>query len=156
MEGRREKDRFLKAGSSNKIRTHLAEANLQAKLHSNFNVNKPTITVNEYDVLSQMRRDRTAKDPGFDKAHSLKSYMIRNNSESHSHEHLQPTMASWTGKNTSSGYGFPSTWQPRTGTPGDPQIVQFGCSRNAFYSRDEALLRNLSAKAGTKPPIFPD
>ncbi len=62
--GKREKDKFLKAGSSSQVRHHLAEANLQAKLHSAQTTKQAAITVNDYDVISQLRRDRHLTNPG--------------------------------------------------------------------------------------------
>ena len=47
----REKETFLKARSSEHVRRHFAEANLQAKVHNAVTESK-TLGVNNYDVIS--------------------------------------------------------------------------------------------------------
>ena len=47
----REKEKFLKARSSEHVRRHFAEANLQAKVHNAMNESK-TLGVNNYDIIS--------------------------------------------------------------------------------------------------------
>ena len=53
----REKEKFLKARSSEQVRRHFAAANLQVKVHSAANENK-TLRMNDYDVVSQLRKTR--------------------------------------------------------------------------------------------------
>ena len=153
-EEKREKDRYLKAGARDKIRNHIAEANLQTKLHLAEGKTRPIITANEYDVMSQFRRERdSAKSREY--GDSQQTRLQTGGALSGSVDQLHTLNNSRGSVNTAhqSGYGFPQTWQPRGGTPGEPQIVQFGAIRNSFYSRDgEALQRHRSAKAGTKPP----
>ena len=58
----REKEKFLKARSSEHVRRHFAEANLQAKVHNAINESK-TLGVNNYDIISQLRRNRISALP---------------------------------------------------------------------------------------------
>ena len=62
MNAGREKDKYLKARSSEHVRRHFAEANQQFKVHNAINESK-TLGVNTYDVISQLRRTR-ASDAG--------------------------------------------------------------------------------------------
>ena len=60
----REKEKFLKARSSDQVRRHFAAANLQVKVHSAANENK-TLKINDYDVVSQLRKTRLSHgEPG--------------------------------------------------------------------------------------------
>ena len=51
-EDKREKEKYLRAHASDKIRHHIAEANLQTKIHLAKNKKPPIIAANEYDVMS--------------------------------------------------------------------------------------------------------
>ncbi len=98
--GKREKDKFLKAGSSTQVRNHLAEANLQAKLHSGQATKQAAITVNDYDVISMLRRDRHLTNPAVGSSKqdnmqsSYRSSIAKNSRGSHSVDNFQRTTAS--------------------------------------------------------------
>jgi len=71
VEGRREKDKFLKAHASDKLRSNLAEANLQTRIHST--QHDRVIKVNDHDVVTQLRRQRVPSIEPYTEGRSQKS-----------------------------------------------------------------------------------
>ena len=146
--GNRHKDGFLKAGSSAQTRLQFARANRSAKQYA-AQASQPSggdevgmhyMSLENYFPPRHSSMASTGPGPaGLAKPRTAASVQSADN--------LRAT--------TQNSTTAPEVWQPRGGTPADPQIVSFHGRPKFLAHTDYQNQRHQSAKQSAKPPRMP-
>ena len=130
-EDKSDRDSFLKAHDRDKLRSHIAEANLQTKWHLDQNKNTQFLSKNEHELFNQFQDSIGVSTNAITKqGHEGVSNSIDN---------INASVGSRITINTQkSGYGYPYQWKQqysarlKGASPGDANIVHQNAIKNIF------------------------